>query len=130
MWIACSAVREQKRCRSSCPLASASLPQLEAGDIELRRLEFLKLLKQAPEITDITQIDPDGHERISVSRLSVDVMNSGKDRSAEPAFRSAHQGSVWYGPVYFRKDTEPYVTIAVRRSDSGPVTVAEMNLKF
>jgi HAMP domain-containing protein len=33
--------------------------------------------------------------------------------------------------VYFRKETEPYMTIAIRSgSDSGPVTVADVNLKF
>jgi HAMP domain-containing protein len=33
--------------------------------------------------------------------------------------------------VYFRKETGPYMTVAVRSgSDSGPVTIAEVNLKF
>jgi HAMP domain-containing protein len=33
--------------------------------------------------------------------------------------------------VYFRKETEPYMTIAIRSgSDTGPVTVADVNLKF
>jgi GAF domain-containing protein len=33
--------------------------------------------------------------------------------------------------VYFRKETEPYMTIAIRSAgDKGPVTVAEVNLKF
>jgi HAMP domain-containing protein len=33
--------------------------------------------------------------------------------------------------VYFRKETEPYMTIAIRSgSETGPVTVAEVNLKF
>ena len=33
--------------------------------------------------------------------------------------------------MYFRKETEPYMTIAIRSGgDSGPVTVADVNLKF
>ena len=36
-------------------LAYASLPQVDANDVELRRIEFLKLLRQAPEVTDIAQ---------------------------------------------------------------------------
>src|SRR5207247_10245745 len=37
----------------------------------------------------------------------------------------------WFGPVYLRKETEPYMTIAIRcGSDNGPVTVADVNLKF
>ena len=112
-------------------LAYAALPQLDAGDVELRRIEFLKLLRQAPEVTDIAQIDATGREQIAVSRLGMDNINSGKDRSAEPAFQNARKGRAWYGPVYFRKETEPYMTIALRSgSDKGPVTVAEVNLKF
>ena len=36
-------------------LAYASLPQIDANDLETRRIEFLKLLRQAPEVTDIAQ---------------------------------------------------------------------------
>ena len=112
-------------------LAYAALPQLDASDIELRRIEFLKLLRQAPEVTDIAQLDASGREQIAVSRLGMDNVNSGKDRSQEPAFRNARRGKPWFGPVYFRKETEPYMTIAIRSgSDTGPVTVADVNLKF
>ncbi len=111
-------------------LAYAALPQLDANDVELRRIEFLKLLRQAPEVTDISQLDAEGREQIAVSRLGMDSINSGKDRSDEPAFRNARRGQPWFGPVYFRKETEPYMTIAIRPSDKGPVTIAEVNLKF
>ena len=46
-------------------LKYAALPQLGAGDIELRRIEFLKLLRQVPEITDIAQLDGAGREQIA-----------------------------------------------------------------
>jgi len=112
-------------------LAFAALPQLDASDVELRRIEFLKLLRQVPEVTDIAQLDGDGRERVLVSRLGMDVLNSGKDRSGEPAFRGAKRGQPWVGPVYFRKETEPYMTIAIRSGgDGSPVTIADVNLKF
>ena len=112
-------------------LAYAALPQLDAADVELRRIEFLKLLRQLPEVTDIAQIDGDGREQIAVSRLGMDRIGSGIDRSQEPSFRDAKRGKPWFGPVYFRKETEPYMTIAVRSGgDAGPVTVADVNLKF
>ena len=41
-------------------LTYAALPQLDAADVELRRIEFLKLLRQVPDVTDIAQIDPSG----------------------------------------------------------------------
>ena len=111
-------------------LAYAAFPQLDANDVEARRIEFLKLLRQAPEVTDIAQIDAQGREQIAVSRLGMDKVGSGTDRSGEPSFRNARKGQPWFGPVYFRKETEPYMTIAIRSSDSGPLTVAEVNLKF
>ena len=112
-------------------LAYAALPQLDAGDVELRRIEFLKLLRQAPEVTDIAQLNPAGREQLAVSRLGMDNINSGKDRAQEPAFRNAKRGQPWFGPVYFKKETEPYMTIAIRSgSDTGPVTIADVNLKF
>ncbi|HEU4441415.1 MAG TPA: cache domain-containing protein, partial [Burkholderiales bacterium] len=112
-------------------LAFAALPQLGAEGLEQRRIEFLKLLRVVPAVTDIAQIDAMGREQLAVSRLAMDVAGANKDRSQEPAFRNARPGQTWFGPVYFRKETEPYMSIAVRSGgESGPVTVAEVNLKF
>ena len=105
---------EQYMRQVSQQLSFAALPQLDAGDVEQRRIEFLKLLRQAPEVTDIAQLDASGREQIAVSRLGMDVVASGKDRSAEPAFVDAKRGKPWFGPVYFRKETEPYMTVAIR----------------
>ncbi len=112
-------------------LQYAALPQLDAGDVELRRIEFLKLLRQAPEVTDIALIDANGREVVAESRLGMSVVGSGRDRSAEPAFTEPRRGQPWYGPVYFRKETEPYMTVAIRSGgEKSAVTVAELNLKF
>jgi signal transduction histidine kinase/putative methionine-R-sulfoxide reductase with GAF domain len=112
-------------------LAFAALPQLGAEGLEQRRIEFLKLLRVVPAVTDIAQIDARGREQLAVSRLAMDVAGADKDRSQEPAFKNARPGQTWFGPVYFRKETEPYMSIAVRSGgESGPVTVAEVNLKF
>lgn len=112
-------------------LAYASLAQLDASDLESRRTEFWRLMRQAPEVTDIAQLDPTGREQISVSRLGMDVLGSGKDRSPEAPFRDALADATWFGPVYFNRDTEPYMAVAIRAGgQKGPVTVAELNLKF
>ncbi|TMH54995.1 MAG: GAF domain-containing protein, partial [Betaproteobacteria bacterium] len=122
---------EQYISRIEQQLGYAALPQLDASDVELRRIEFLKLLRQAPEVTDIAQLDATGHEQIAVSRLGMDNFRSDKDRSQEPGFRNAKRGQPWFGPVYFRKETEPYMTIALRSGgDKGPVILADVNLKF
>ena len=129
--VAASSRIEQYIRQISQQLVYASLPQIDAGDVELRRIEFLKLLRQAPEVTDISQLDGAGREQIAVSRLGMDTVASVRDRSKEPAFLNARRGQPWYGPVYFRKETEPYMTLATRSGGpDSPVTVAEVNLKF
>ncbi|HET7670560.1 MAG TPA: GAF domain-containing protein, partial [Burkholderiales bacterium] len=112
-------------------LAYAALPQLGVEGLEQRRIEFLKLLRVVHAVTDITQIDAKGREQLSVSRLKMDEAGTDRDWSQEPAFRNARPGQTWYGPVYFRKETEPYMSISVRSGgEAGAVTVAEVNLKF
>ena len=112
-------------------LAYAALPQLGVEGLEQRRIEFLKLLRVVHAVTDITQIDAKGREQLSVSRLKMDEAGTDRDWSGEPAFKNARPGQTWYGPVYFRKETEPYMSIAVRSGgEAGAVTVAEVNLKF
>ena len=66
-----------------------------------------------------------------VSRVSLDRVGSGLDRSGDRAFREPKPGQPYFGPVYFRKDTEPYTTVAVAPGlDGEGVTVAEVNLKL
>jgi signal transduction histidine kinase len=109
-------------------LSFAALPQLGPPAGEQRRIEFLKLLRLVPPVTDVAYIDGQGRERLAESRLKMSVAESREDRSKEPAFVNAKAGKTWYGPVTFRKETEPYMQIAVRAGDA--VTVADVNLKF
>jgi len=96
-----------------------------------RRSEDLdRLLRLAPEITEIAYIDRLGREQIRVSRLTTDVTASQADYSREPQFQQARVGA-YYGPVYFRNESEPYMTMAI--AEAGPeagVVAAEVNLKF
>ena len=110
-----------------------ALPRAETdGDaLEQRRIEYLKLQRQAPAITEVVWIDPKGREQLRISRLTMDAISSGTDLSLEEKFRVASKGIIYYGPVYFRKGTEPYMTIARPAMGSGDgVTAAEVNLKF
>ena len=108
------------------------LPQASgAGALDQRHVEFLKLLRQAPAITDASWLDEKGREQLRVSRLTMDRIGAGVDRSADAVFRQTTPGHTYFGPVYFVQETEPYMSIAVapeRRSEG--VTVVEVNLKF
>jgi signal transduction histidine kinase len=99
--------------------------------MEQRRVDALRLLKQVPAITELAQLDPTGHEQLRVSRLAMDVMGSGADFSRDPRFTVAAARKIYYGPVYFRRESEPYMTLALAgTSRAAGVSVAEVNLKF
>jgi signal transduction histidine kinase len=104
--------------------------QWAALPVEQRRLDYVRLLRQVPAITELVQIDPQGHEQLRVSRLSMDMVASNIDRSTEPAFVEAMANRVYFGPVYFRKGSEPYLTMAVAHGGRSGVTIAEVNLKL
>src|ERR1700712_5044868 len=60
-----------------------------AASVQDRRFDALQLLKQVPAITEIAQVDSTGKERLRVSRLAMDVVNSGVDFSKDPKFLDA-----------------------------------------
>ena len=102
-----------------------------AGSIEQRRFDALRLLRQVPAITELAQVDSTGKERLRVSRLVMDVLDSGLDLSKDPKFTEAVANKVYYGPIYFRRESEPYMTLSLAgtRKDAG-VSIAEVNLKL
>jgi signal transduction histidine kinase len=102
-----------------------------ASSLENRRFDALRLLKQVPAITELAQLDSTGKERLRVSRLAMDVVDSGADFSKDPKFKEAVAHKVYYGPVYFRRESEPYMTLSLAgtRKDAG-VSIAEVNLKL
>ena len=102
-----------------------------AGSIEQRRFDALRLLRQVPAITELAQVDSTGKERLRISRLDRDVVDGGLDLSQDPKFTEAVAHKVYYGPVYFRRESEPYMTLSLAgtRKDAG-VSIAEVNLKL
>src|SRR5579871_1400191 len=100
-----------------------------SSSIEQRRFDALRLMHQVQAITELAQVDPTGRERLRVSRLAMDVIDSGLDLSKDPKFTEAVAHKVYYGPVYFRRESEPYMTLALAgaRKDAG-VAIAEVNL--
>jgi class 3 adenylate cyclase len=96
-----------------------------------RRLDALRLLRQAPAIESLSLVDADGRERLFVSRIGLNRIESDQDLSWTPAVIGARSGLSWFGPVTFHGGSEPFMTIAVagNRSATG-VAIAEVNLKF
>ena len=96
-----------------------------------RRFDYFWFLRHVTAITEISQLDASGKEQLRVSRLGRDVVGSQADFSRDPKFLQARSGKVYFGPVYFRQESEPHMTIAVAGSGAqAGVTVVEVNLKF
>jgi two-component system, NtrC family, sensor kinase len=114
-------------------MAGAVSSPTSAGAITLeqRRTDFLRLQRQAPAILEVSYVDQYGREQLRISRLALTELGSQNDRSQDPAVVGARTADTYYGPVYFRNESEPYMTLATRESRPGSgVVVAEVNLKF
>ena len=109
---------------------AAQLPVAAKTEDEWR-FDVARLFRQAPPVTEIAQFDAAGLEQYRSSRQAMDVIGSMVDFSENPAFIQALARKSYHGPVYFLRDSEPYMTIAVAgaRPDHG-VIVAQVNLKF
>jgi signal transduction histidine kinase len=100
-----------------------------AEALEQRRLDYVRLFRQVPAITELSYLDATGKEQLRLSRVAIDVVGSQVDYSGDPRFTVPRSGRAYYGEVYFRKGSEPYMTLALPISGGG-VTVADVNLKF
>ena len=96
---------------------------------EQRRADALRVLHLVPAVMELARLDPAGHEQLHVSRLNATVVGSDIDFSRDPKFVEAMANNFYYGPVYFLRETEPYMTLAIGRRGAG-ATVAEISLKY
>jgi signal transduction histidine kinase/ActR/RegA family two-component response regulator len=95
------------------------------------QLDAVRLLHQVPALAEIEQLDATGREQFRMSREAPDVIESGVDHSKDASFIQAMAHKVYYGPVYFIDESQPYMTIAMAgvRPEFG-VVVGQVNLTF
>ena len=95
------------------------------------RFDVVRMLRQAPAVTEVAQLDAAGREQFRISRYAKDAIESHVDYSRDPVFVQAMANKVYYGPVYLVEGSEPHMTIAVAGTgqDHG-VIVGQVNLKF
>src|SRR5207302_7693426 len=91
---------------------TVQLPWREGSD-ERHRFDVLRLMRQVPAVLEVTLLDGLGIERLRVSRVNPDAVDSGVDRSNDPAMVGARSGRIWYGPVTLYEGSEPHMTISV-----------------
>jgi signal transduction histidine kinase len=115
--------------------ASTQTPEIITGGLtEAYRFQLIKLLRVAPAITTAIVMDNDGHEQLKVSRVQMVRSEDLKERATEEAFVKARKGESFFSPVYFVRQSEPYMRIAVPierfAGDVIGVLIAEVNLKY
>jgi signal transduction histidine kinase/CheY-like chemotaxis protein len=100
--------------------------------IEQRRSDYLRLLRQAPAITEVSYLNARGQEELRISRLAMNVIGSGIDYAQDAKFVEPKPGKTYFSRVYFRNESEPYMTVGIadRGGSVNGVTAAEVNLKF
>jgi len=102
---------------------------LGAALAEQRELDFLRVLRNVPAVSSLSHLDLAGKEQLRVSRLDPDVVGSQEDFSQAPKFLQARAGKTYWSPVYFKNESEPYVTLAVPLGKYAlEVTTAEISL--
>ena len=109
---------------------TVQLPWREGAD-EGHRFDALRLMRQVPAVVDVTLVDGKGFERLHVSRVDPDVVDSGINRANDPAVVGARSGQIWFGPVTLHEGSEPHMTVAVAGArEINGITVAVINLKL
>jgi hypothetical protein len=97
---------------------------------EQREIDFLRLLRNVPAIKEVRHLDLAGKEQLRTSRLALDAVNSGQDFADSPEFLGAKSKKTYFSPVYFRNETEPFITMAVAPDETAAeVTAAEVNVR-
>ena len=107
---------------------------LTAGLTDAYRFQLLKLLRLAPAITTAMALDHTGHEVLKVSREQLILLDDLTDRAGEVAVLQAQAGTAFFSPVYFVRQSEPYMRVAVPIERSAGevigVLMAEVNLTY
>ena len=117
-------IEEQVKAAMEVPFTDPAMAR------EQREIDFLRLLRDVPAITEIVQLDAEGRVQVLVSRLAPNEIGSGRDLSADPRFMKTRIGRTYFGPVHFRNESEPYLTIAVPWGEGAPeVAAAEVDLR-
>jgi signal transduction histidine kinase len=119
-----TSIEQQVRAAMEVPFEDPAMAR------EQREIDFLRLLRDVPAITEIVQLDAEGKVQLLVSRVAPDEIGSGRDLSADPRFTKTRIGRTYFSPVHFHHESEPYVTIAVPWGEGAPeVAAAEVDLR-
>lgn len=95
-----------------------------------RRNELHRLLKLYPAIYELRFVTSAGRERNFVSRVGRDLGAENVHWSLDDLYPHARYVPLWYGPVYFKEGSTPYVSLVARATEQSDLLVAEVNLRY
>jgi class 3 adenylate cyclase/HAMP domain-containing protein len=97
--------------------------------LEQRRADYAQLLNQVAAVSQLSQLNGQGHEQLRLSRTAIAV-SSGADFSRDPRFTETVARGVSFSPATFSGD-RPFMSISVAHSGfNAGVTVADVDLNF
>src|SRR5262245_46397835 len=99
----------------------AKFDTTEEVDAEDLRIDLVALLRHHPSIAKLRWIGADGMERFAISRLERNVTDERRTWHDDPQFLGARDASRHVGQVYFRNETEPYISVAGAQRSAGAV---------
>lgn len=100
-----------------------------ARDDEDRRIDAIRVLRDAPAVSELTLIDASGREVTTIARTASDRPGSNVDWRTSQEFLGARRQRAWYGQVFFVQESEPSVRLAVAGGEPSNVALATVNLK-
>jgi class 3 adenylate cyclase/HAMP domain-containing protein len=97
----------------------------EAATLEQHREDYAQLLRQVPQVTQLSFLNVQGREQLRHTRQTVTL---GSDADFSRRFTETVSRGTSFAPAYLR-DQRPFMLIALSHAD-GSTTVAEIDLDF
>jgi hypothetical protein len=88
---------------------------------DLRRADYVQLLRQVPQVTQLSLLNPQGREQIRMTRYTV-TLESNADFSRDARLTETISRGTSFAPAYLRGE-RPFTSITMSHAD-GSVTIA------
>jgi class 3 adenylate cyclase/HAMP domain-containing protein len=98
-----------------------------SNTLDLRRADYTQLLRQVPQVSQLSLLGSNGREQLRLTRQTV-TLGSNADFSRDVRFTETVSRGTSFAPAYLR-DQQPFMSIALSHAD-GSITVAEIDLDF
>jgi len=94
---------------------------------DLRRADYAQLLRQVPQVGQLSLLNAQGREQLRMTRQTV-TLDSNADFSRDARLTETISRGTSFAPAYLRGE-RPFTSIALSHAD-GSITIAEVDLDF